>query len=423
MDRRDFITSTAAIGALPLAAQAQARPKDVLIVANEIRPQLARHPHRRRQPAQLRRQLAGLRPADDLRQEDAARRRVSPTTATSSNPSWPRAGRSRPTATSVTFKLRRGRQVPRRHAGDRQGREVVLRPRGHRRRLPHLPDGRRLARKARAVRGGRRAHLPRQVPPQGQADDERHGRAGALHLQQRAGEEERHAGRTPGAWTGRASNVAGGGAYKVEAFRPGQEIVYVRNDDWKNGPLPKTPPHRAARRAQRRQPPRAAGQGRHRHDLRPAAEGLCSNSAQDKAGIKVASMPIENAMLYLGMNINKPPFDNPKVRQAVAYALPYDKIFENAFYGRAAKLYGGNGPVKTIAWPQPTAYRTDIAKAKALMDEAGVPERLRDHAQLRPGRRHRRRAGGGPDRRRRWRPSASRCRSTRSPAPPGARRC
>ena len=82
-------------------------------------------------------------------------------------------------------------------------------------------------------------------------------------------------------------------------------------------------------------------------------------------------MPIENAVFYLGMNTTKPPFDNPKVRQAVAYAVPYDKIYENAFYGRAAKLYGASGPVKTIAWPQPTAYKTDIAKAKALLAEAG----------------------------------------------------
>ena len=73
-------------------------------------------------------------------------------------------------------------------------------------------------------------------------------------------------------WT--RNNTAGGGAYKVEAFRPGQEIVYVRYDDWKSGAAAEAAPHRAARRAQRRQPPRAAGQGRHRHDLRPAAEGL-----------------------------------------------------------------------------------------------------------------------------------------------------
>ena len=85
-------------------------------------------------------------------------------------------------------------------------------------------------------------------------------------------------------------------------------------------------------------------------------------------------MPIENAMFYLGMNVTKPPFNNPKVRQAVAYALPYDRMFDNALYGRGIKLYGAASPkVKTTAWPQPTAYKADIAKAKALMAEAGVP--------------------------------------------------
>lgn len=34
------------------------------------------------------------------------------------------------------------------------------------------------------------------------------------------------------------TNAAGSGAYKVEKWAPGQEIVYVRNDEWKNGPLP-----------------------------------------------------------------------------------------------------------------------------------------------------------------------------------------
>jgi len=172
------------------------------------------------------------------------------------------------------------------------------------------------------------------------------------------------------AWT--RNNTAGGGAYKVEAFRPGQEIVYVRYDDWKSGPLPKL------RRIVQREVPNAGnrralllkGDIDMTYDLPPKDFAELS---EDKAGIKVASMPIENAMLYLGMNTTKPPFDNPKVRQAVAYALPYDKIYENAFYGRAAKLYGGGSPVKSIAWPQPTAYRTDLAKAKALMAEAGVP--------------------------------------------------
>ena len=37
----------------------------------------------------------------------------------------------------------------------------------------------------------------------------------------------------------RVNNTAGGGAYKLESWKPGQEIIYVRNDDWKSGKAPK----------------------------------------------------------------------------------------------------------------------------------------------------------------------------------------
>ena len=167
------------------------------------------------------------------------------------------------------------------------------------------------------------------------------------------------------------NNTAGGGAYKVEAYRPGQEIVYVRFDDWKSGPLPKL------RRVVQREVPSAGnrrallvkGDIDMSYDMPPKD---FSELAKDGGSVKVATMPIENAMLYLGMNVTKPPFDNLKVRQAVAYAVPYDQILNTALYGRGAKLYGGSGPVKTIAWPQPTSYKSDIAKARALMAEAGA---------------------------------------------------
>ena len=170
-------------------------------------------------------------------------------------------------------------------------------------------------------------------------------------------------------WT--RNNAAGGGAFKVESWRSGQEIVYVRNDDWKSGPSPKL------RRIVQRDVPNAGnrralllkGDIDITFDLPPKD---FSERAAEGAAVKVSSMPIENAMFYLGMNVNKPPFDNPKVRQAVAWALPYDKMFDNAIYKRANKLYGAAGPVKTIAWPQATQYKTDVAKAKALMAEAGL---------------------------------------------------
>ena len=170
------------------------------------------------------------------------------------------------------------------------------------------------------------------------------------------------------AWT--RNNVAGGGAYKVASWRPGQEIVYERFDAWKSGPLPRI------RRVVQRDVPNAGnrralllkGDIDITYDLPPKDFAELVN---DGSTVKVSATPIENSMFYLGMNTTRPPFDNVKVRQAVAWALPYDKLFENAIYRRAAKLYGGSGPVKSIAWPQPTPYATDVAKAKALLAEAG----------------------------------------------------
>jgi ABC-type transport system substrate-binding protein len=78
-------------------------------------------------------------------------------------------------------------------------------------------------------------------------------------------------------------------------------------------------------------------------------------------------VPIENALQYIGINVNKPPFDDLKVRQAMAYALPYDKIMDSVMYGRAVPLFGANKPVDKPPWPQAHPYATDLAKAKALM--------------------------------------------------------
>jgi len=169
-------------------------------------------------------------------------------------------------------------------------------------------------------------------------------------------------------WT--RNNTAGGGAYRVESWKPGQEIIYVRNDNWVCGPMPKL------RRIVQRDVPNAGnrrallvkGDIDITYDLPP--KDFSELSAETSA-VKVTSMPIENSMFYLGMNVTKPPFNNPKVRQAVAWVLPYDKIFDTAIYRRAAKLYGGSPKVASIAWPQPTGYATDVAKAKALLAEAG----------------------------------------------------
>lgn len=175
----------------------------------------------------------------------------------------------------------------------------------------------------------------------------------------------------PWAGTWLKNNTAGGGAYKVASYKPGQEIVYERFDDWKNGPLPKM------KRIIQREVPSA---GNRRALLTKGDIDITfdmppkdfSEMSQEKGNVKVASVPIENSMWYVGMLTSKPPFDNPKVRQAVAYVLPYDKIMHSAFYGRAVPLYGNKKQVTGSDWPVATPYVTDVEKAKALMKEAGM---------------------------------------------------
>ena len=162
------------------------------------------------------------------------------------------------------------------------------------------------------------------------------------------------------------NNEAGGGAYQVASWRPGSEMVYTRFDGWKSGPKPKL------KRVVVREVPSSASQQAliERGDVDVAFD-LSPKTVVDLKGkpkVKIIGTPIENAMWYVGMNVTKPPFDNVKVRQAVAYVLPYQKIFDAAVYGQGIPLYGG---AKNADWPRPTQYKTDLAKAKKLMAEAG----------------------------------------------------
>jgi len=170
-------------------------------------------------------------------------------------------------------------------------------------------------------------------------------------------------------WT--KNNVAGGGAYKLESWKPGQEIIYARNEDWKSGKLPKI------RRIVQREVP-SAGNRRallEKGDIDMTYEMPPKDFLEMARAGKVAvqSTPIENALWYLGMNVTKPPFDNVKVRQAVAYAVPYEQIMDNAMYKRATKMWGDkDNKAAGVSWPQAHGYAQNLAKAKALMKEAGA---------------------------------------------------
>src|SRR5258707_13172875 len=94
--------------------------------------------------------------------------------------------------------------------------------------------------------------------------------------------------------------------------------------------------------------------------------------------LDVVSLPFSNGIQYIGMNVTKPPFDNPKVRQAMAYAMPYQKIMDAVLFGLANPMFGAAASKGTqVAWPQAAQYTTDMAKAKALLTGARYADGFR----------------------------------------------
>ena len=213
-------------------------------------------------------------------------------------------------------------------------------------------------------------------------------------------------------------NTAGSGAFKVIKWTPGTEVVLERNEGWKGGPLP------ALRRVIWRMVP-SAGNRRallERGDADLSYDLPSKDFAEMKAAgkLKLVSTPYSNGIQYIGMNVNKPPFDNPKVRQAIAYAIPYQKIIDAVMFGLAKPMFGAPADAQTeVAWPQPHKFNTDMAKAKALLAEAGYENGFETTISFDLG-------FAGVNEpcasccRKAWRNWVSRRRSTRSPAPTGA---
>jgi peptide/nickel transport system substrate-binding protein len=170
------------------------------------------------------------------------------------------------------------------------------------------------------------------------------------------------------------SNEAGGGAYKVESWKPGSETILARFDDWKSGRLPKL--KRIIARDVPSAGTRRAMLERGDADISTGFPPKDFDQMIKEQKVKVVGVPIPNGLWYVALNTSRPPFDNVKLRQAIAWAIPYEQIQANAFFGRAKPMYGGPAKVEEAVWPQPFPYRTELDKAKALLAEADLASGL-----------------------------------------------
>jgi peptide/nickel transport system substrate-binding protein len=83
--------------------------------------------------------------------------------------------------------------------------------------------------------------------------------------------------------------------------------------------------------------------------------------------------PASNNVMYLAMNVQKKPFDNVLVRRAISYAIDKAAIVKR-FYAEGATVGDNWTPVGMLGENSAVkAYPLDVAKAKALLAQAGLP--------------------------------------------------
>jgi peptide/nickel transport system substrate-binding protein len=77
-------------------------------------------------------------------------------------------------------------------------------------------------------------------------------------------------------------------------------------------------------------------------------------------------------LVYVGMNVTKPPLDKVEVREAIRYAINYDDII--TLLGGNAKLVQEIIPAGFLGHTGQNPFSQDIDKAKELLAQAGVAE-------------------------------------------------
>ncbi len=166
------------------------------------------------------------------------------------------------------------------------------------------------------------------------------------------------------------TNAPSFGPYCLESWTKGSEFTAVANPDYYRGPasidrivfrkVPETANRIAALQA---------GQAQIVQNLTPRDYEFLRQAGN---GVGVDSI-VGNQFLFLGLSWNIPPFDNEKLRQAFAYAIPYDEILSTGYVGQATK-WEGTVPSTYVGFHKTDAqYTTDLEKAAQLLEEAGFP--------------------------------------------------
>jgi peptide/nickel transport system substrate-binding protein len=168
----------------------------------------------------------------------------------------------------------------------------------------------------------------------------------------------------------------GSGPYRFSSMDPGMSIVLARNETYfpgspKGAPLADTVTYRFVPEVATRMA-----------DLATGATNLVDGIGQDQesavadAGADLVEAPVLG-IAFLRIVNDVPPLDDPRVRQAINHAIDVESIAQalvSTQSHRTASLYPDARAIGFDPDLEPFAYDPDLARA--LLEEAGVTDRL-----------------------------------------------
>lgn len=163
----------------------------------------------------------------------------------------------------------------------------------------------------------------------------------------------------------------GTGPYKFVSYTPGEGMVMERFDDYhRKDHIAKIKQVNVVRIADNQALVMALNNG----EVDLASKLTADELTQVSESTDSYSHP-QNLVQLLGLNNKVKPFDDIRVRQAIAHAIDKDELIEAVAGGKASKIYSSFSPaLKDYYNDLEEMYPTDVEKAKELLAEAGYPD-------------------------------------------------
>ncbi|MCL7749881.1 glutathione ABC transporter substrate-binding protein [Halalkalibacter alkaliphilus] len=180
--------------------------------------------------------------------------------------------------------------------------------------------------------------------------------------------EAMEAGAEPGSKI--SENPVGTGYFKFDSWTPGTEIKLVRNEDYwgENAKLDsvtfKVVPEDLTRIAELE-----TGAAHISDPLSPSD----ISRVEGTDGIHVNRQP-SVSLSYIGFNVEKEPFDNPLVRQAISKAINKEAIIEGIYDGAGIPAIGPLAPDVFGYDETVSGLEYNVEEAQALLAEAGYED-------------------------------------------------